>query len=527
MAGETEEAMLPIIIKGKRPALIAGVPVAALIIVAAAVGGWYDAPAASAQAPAPGEAVVGTGSGTGEAVVSWGRVDGAGGYRIGWAGYRAVRAAMAEGIPWTERFAYTDVRSSVSRHTVANLMGGEQYAFVVGARRASGAYAWSEWRFLAMPLAPVCPADGGQHPPGPPAATATPIPATVTPVPPTATPAPTTTPLLPTATPIPATPAPTAAPGAGGGKPVIVFADLNWESALLQNRIAQYIVEKGYGYPTDVRFGATRPLFRGLQDGYVDVLMEVWLPNQNDAWEAARDSGGVISLGQSLGRDWQSAFVIPAYLQAQYPELDSVADLKDPRYRELFATAETGGKARLVSCVIGWACETVNARQIEGYGLSDYVAIVNPGDGAALNDSLYDAYARGEPWLGYQWGTNDPALLLELARLAEPAYTDQCWHTTGACAYQDATVLIAANPNLPAEAPEVAAMLREWDFNVEVYKGVARWQRDNPDADLEQAAVWWLNNNGGVWGQWVTAEAGAAIRAALAAGEGAEGWPDD
>ena len=33
--------------------------------------------------------------------------------------------------------------------------------------------------------------------------------------------------------------------------------------------------------------------------------------------------------------------------------------------------------------------------------------------------------------------------------------------------------------------------------------------------------------NGGIWGQWVTAEAGAAIRAALAAGEFAEGWPDE
>ncbi|CAI8019687.1 hypothetical protein GBAR_LOCUS11821, partial [Geodia barretti] len=36
-----------------------------------------------------------------------------------------------------------------------------------------------------------------------------------------------------------------------GPKDTIIFGDLNWSSALLQNRIAQYIVEKGYGYPTD------------------------------------------------------------------------------------------------------------------------------------------------------------------------------------------------------------------------------------------------------------------------------------
>ena len=235
-----------------------------------------------------------------------------------------------------------------------------------------------------------------------------------------------------------------------GPKDTIIFGDLNWSSALLQNRIAQYIVEHGYGYPTDVKFGATLPLFQGLQNGDTHVTMEIWLPNQDEAWNKAREDGAVLSVGKSLGNDWQSAFVIPAYLQEQYPDLDSVEDLKDQQYKDLFKTAETGDKARLVSCVIGWACEDVNAKQVAGYELSDHVEIINPGDGAALNADLYGAYEREEPWLGYQWGTNDPALKLDLVRLEEPAYSDQCWFTTKACAYEDATILIAVYPDLPA-----------------------------------------------------------------------------
>ena len=312
-----------------------------------------------------------------------------------------------------------------------------------------------------------------------------------------------------------------------GPKETIIFGDLNWSSALLQNRIAQYIVEHGYGYPTDVKFGATLPLFQGLQNGDTDVAMEIWLPNQNEAWDKAREEGAVLSVGQSLGKDWQSAFVIPAYLQEEYPELDSVEDLKDPQYQELFATADTGGKARLVSCIIGWACEDVNAAQVEGYGLSDHVEIINPGDGAALNADLSGAYERGEPWLGYQWGTNDPALILDLVRLEEPEYSDACWNTNKACAYQDATVLIAVNPDLPGEAPDVVRMLRNWDFNIEIYKGVARWQGENPDADVKQTAIWWLNNNPDIWGDWVTDEAAEGIQHALSHGDEAEGWPDE
>ncbi len=307
----------------------------------------------------------------------------------------------------------------------------------------------------------------------------------------------------------------------------IIFGDLNWSSALLQNRIAQYIVEKGYGYPTDVKFGATLPLFQGLRRGDTHVAMEIWLPNQNEAWNEARAEGAVLSVGQSLGKDWQSAFVIPKYLQEQYPELDSVEDLKEQQYKDLFKTAETGDKARLVSCIIGWACEEVNAAQVEGYGLSDHVEIVNPGDGAALNADLYGAYEREEPWLGYQWGTNDPALQLDLVRLEEPAYSDQCWFTTKACAYQDATVLIAVYPDLPAAAPDVINVLRKWDFNINIYKAVVRWGADNPDADTKDTAVWWMNSNPDVWGEWVTPEAKAKIQAALDANEAADGWPEE
>ena len=312
-----------------------------------------------------------------------------------------------------------------------------------------------------------------------------------------------------------------------GPKETIVFSDLNWASAQVQNRIAQYIVEEGYGYPTDVVFGSTLPLFQGLRRGDSHVTMEIWLPNQDEAWMEAQSMGEVVSVGESLGKDWQSAFVIPAYLQEQYPDLDSVDDLMDDQYKMLFETAETGGKARLVSCVIGWACETVNAAQITGYGLDDHVHIVNPGDGAAANADLYGAYEKQEPWLGYQWGTNDPALVLDLVRLEEPAYSDECWFTTKACAYEDATILIAVHPDVLTSAPDVVEMLRDWDFNIGVYKEVAAWMAENEGATTHDAALWWLNSNPGMWSGWVSRDAEAAINAALAAGEIPDGWPEE
>ncbi len=314
---------------------------------------------------------------------------------------------------------------------------------------------------------------------------------------------------------------------AGTSKGTLVFNDLNWDSSQIQNRIAQYIVEEGYGYPTDVVFGGTLPLFQGLRRGDSHITLEIWLPNQDEAWNEALAAGEVVSVGASLGKDWQSAFVIPAYLQEQYPELDNVEDLKDPQFKQLFQTAETGDKARLVSCTIGWACEEVNAAQVEAYGLTEHVEIINPGDGAALNADLYGAYERQEPWVGYQWGTSGAALVLDLVRLEEPPYSAECWFTTKACAYEDATILIAVNPSLLTDAPDIVQMLRAWDFNIEVYKGVAAWLQDNPDASAKDAAIWWLKSNPDIWGAWVTEDAASAVQAALDADEIPDGWPTE
>ena len=298
--------------------------------------------------------------------------------------------------------------------------------------------------------------------------------------------------------------------------PTIVFANLNWNSAQLQNHIARYIVENGYGQPTSVASGSSQSLLQGLRDGEVHVMMEVWLPIEVEAWEEALAAGDVLSLGASLGTDWQSAFVIPAYLQEQYPELDSVEDLKEQQYQALFATAETGGKARLVSCVIGWNCAEINDDQIEGYGLSDHVHIVNPDSETVLSADLYNAYEKRVPWLGYQWGTSTPALLLDLVRLEEPEYSDECWRTTRACAYEESTILIGVNSGLPEQAPQVVELLKQWDFKVDVHlRNVVRWQDANPDASIEDASFYWLSNNADTWSGWVTDEAATDILAAL------------
>lgn len=307
----------------------------------------------------------------------------------------------------------------------------------------------------------------------------------------------------------------------------ITFSELDWTSAKLQNRIAQYIIEKGYGYSTELIAGSSVPAFEQLRKGETDVYMEVWLPNLEEVWIESQIAGEVMNMGLSLGSDWQSAFVIPKYLQEQYPDLDSVEDLKEDRFKNLFGAVETGGSARLMSCVSTWGCAEINRAQIEAYGLTDHILIVTPDDVDILNDDLYRAYEKGEPWLGYQWGTNEPALLLDLVRLEEPEYTDECWAADKGCAYEDATIFIGVHHTLSHRAYDVFDFLGEWSFNIDSYKEVAIWQSENPNSGTNEAALWWLNTNPEQWGGWVTERAAEAIQVALDAKEIPDGWPGE
>ena len=122
-------------------------------------------------------------------------------------------------------------------------------------------------------------------------------------------------------------------------------------------------------------------------------------------------------VGTSLVGDWQSTFVIPRYIADAHPDLKTPHDLKKPEYQDLFSTPDSGGKARLVGCVPDWSCALVNIDQIEGYDLLDDLHLVSPGSQEALYAEIYSAYEKQQPWLGYMWGTGDPALKLDLVRL--------------------------------------------------------------------------------------------------------------
>ncbi len=209
------------------------------------------------------------------------------------------------------------------------------------------------------------------------------------------------------------------------GKPTIVFSDLTWDSVRLQNRIAMFIVEHGYGYPVAAISGETQVLWDNLLDGDSLVTMEVWLPNQQEDWDAAIVDGAVIPLGKSLDENWQG-WVIPTYMTNFNRGLQDVVDISEEDYKRLFIAPgkefEVEKKAVFVTCPVDTECHDINLAKLKAYKLTNDVEIFVPISFAELHGSLERAYLDKRPWLGYMWGPTRSSEELDLTILKEPDY---------------------------------------------------------------------------------------------------------
>lgn len=297
-----------------------------------------------------------------------------------------------------------------------------------------------------------------------------------------------------------------------GGKEPIVFSDLNWPSAEIQNRIAGFIVEHGYGYEIEYIPGETISLWQGLLNNDTDITMEIWLPNHQAPYDKGIADGTVIDAGHSLADNWQG-FAIPQYIKDQNPGLVSVLDLPD--YVDIFASAESHGKARFINCLSGWACAQNNEEKLISYGLIDLVDLVDPGSTAAMIADLDAAFNTGAAWLGYIWGPSIPASRFDLYVLEEPTYGEECWAAGKSCAYPTAEIKIVVHKSLPERAPEIYDFLTAWDFSAESYLDTAGWMDAN-DETPDAAALWFLRNKREVWNAFLPQDIAEKVETALA-----------
>ncbi|MAL38425.1 ABC transporter substrate-binding protein [Thalassospira sp.] len=307
----------------------------------------------------------------------------------------------------------------------------------------------------------------------------------------------------------------------------VMFAGLNYDSALFHNAVARFIIEKGYGCKTDALPGDVIPLLTGAGKGDVDVVMEIWRDNVADAWKKAEAAGTVSQIGVNFD-DAVEGWFVPRYviegdaargIEPMAPDLKSVDDL--PKYASLFEDPEEPGKGRFYNCPSGWVCEKVNSAKLSAYQLDDSFTNFRPGTGAALSAAIASAHKRGKPALYYYWGPTWVMGLYDSYRLEEPAYDQTIFDALKtdpspkkATAYPQSTVTVGVNSAFMKSAPKLIEFLTHYETSNALVSEMLAYMQENNEKP-EGAALYFLKQKPDVWKAWVPEKVAARVEAAL------------
>ena len=309
-------------------------------------------------------------------------------------------------------------------------------------------------------------------------------------------------------------------------KPTILIADNQYQSIWIENAIAEYIIEKGYGYPTEELILDTPVLLLSLSNGDIHICMEMWHQNYVEWWEEQTTAGNIEPLALILEGGPQF-WMIPQWVHEEY-NINTIDDMKD--HWELFKDPEDPTKGAFINSKIGWKCTVINEIKVEGYGLTDNYNVITAGSAGAADAVLMGAQKKHEPVFGYYWAPTALMGMYDWYILEEPEYDEEVWAKVvaavddeslrpvdEACEYPSQPIPICIHRSLRDIAPDVVAMLEKMVIGLDRVNKAAAWAEENQIGDeWDRAAVWFLREYDSLWKTWVTTDAYNKVKNALA-----------
>lgn len=301
---------------------------------------------------------------------------------------------------------------------------------------------------------------------------------------------------------------------------VIKFADAGWDSIRVHNSIAQLIVEEGYGYETEVTSGTSAATMQALEQGDINVYMEVWTDNVKEIYEAAIESGNITNIATNFNDNSQGLYV-PTYviegdaergIEPVAPDLKTVEDLA--KYPELFQDPEDDSKGRIIGAPSSWVVSEDLETKLETYGLDEQFNYLSPGSDSAIVADLAGAYKKGEPWVGYYWSPTWVTASYDLTLLEDIPYDKAIWEESKGTEFPPNDVVIAVHKDLPSQAKDVVDFLSKYESSNDATEEILKYMNEN-EVEPEEAAKWWITENEDIWTTWVSEEVAKKVKATL------------
>jgi glycine betaine/proline transport system substrate-binding protein len=312
-------------------------------------------------------------------------------------------------------------------------------------------------------------------------------------------------------------------------KDKIVIGEQNWTGAIAIQHILGEVIATRLNGDVSYLAGDVPVLLAAAakDDGSVDVLPDIWLPNQSAAWEKYVTSGTRSLVPNKHPYVGVQGFYIPGYIQDKYG-VKSIYDLKKPEIAKLFAPAG-GGKPQFLVGPAGWESTYIGEIKAKDYGFASNFKAVST-EASVTYAELSSAYKTGRGVVFYAYTPDWIFSAYDLRRLDEPAFdgyaqdnkkgdplykANGCWKfispTVDAdwlnkshieCAYPDAKVYVLASKSLQKRSPKIAAFLRNVELDPSsLNRLIYKIEKDKQPAEV--AAKAWVAENRQTVDRWL------------------------
>ncbi|MBV0893451.1 glycine betaine/L-proline ABC transporter substrate-binding protein ProX [Paracoccus sp. Z118] len=306
----------------------------------------------------------------------------------------------------------------------------------------------------------------------------------------------------------------------------ITMARPTWDTGWFHTEVYRQMLAE-LGYTTTEPMTLDNPAFYQAV-GYGDVTMWVdgWFPN-HDPYRSAFEGGAEIVGAVALGGAMEGYMVSKA--DAERLNITSLEDFKRDEVKQAF-DRNGDGKADLVGCPPGWACEMVQEHHLDAYDLRDHVNLIKAGYSASMADAVA-AYESGEAVFFYAWTPNWtmdelvpgedavwievatidlPEHLMPLADAATRAGVAGCVSDPCRLGWPASDIVSVVNSDFLNDNPAVRALLEAAEIPLEEMS-VQSARMNAGDTDIEANAAAWIADNRAAVDGWLD-QARAAVR---------------
>ena len=293
-------------------------------------------------------------------------------------------------------------------------------------------------------------------------------------------------------------------------------AHSSWIEEHFQTEIVRIGLEKlGYEVetPKEIEYPA---LYISLANGDLDYSVVYYYPGHEEFFENAGGKAKLEGVG-TITPDGIQGYQIDRKT-AQEHNITNLEQLKDPKIAKLF-DSDGDGKANLVGCNPGWACESVIEHHLDAYGLRETVEH-DQGQYIALLANSLTRYQEGQSiifyaynphWIGATLKPEEDVVWLEVPftdlppKIAENMKGEDTLVNGQNLGFPKTKQRIAANKQFLADNP----MAKRWLELVQVpakninEESLRIKEGENKPEDIRRHAEEWVENHQELFNSWL------------------------